>query len=66
MIKKIHLGTILKWVIEIISFGTGKYITTWIAVDLFGFESCGCCEREEWLNRLTDKEFNGNCGDIKL
>jgi len=66
MIKKIHLGTILKWVIEIISLGTGKYISQWIAIDLFGFESCKCCEREQWINRLTDKEFNGNCGDIKL
>ena len=63
---KLHLGTILEVVINIISFGTGKYIATWIAVDLFGFKSCGCCERKEWLNRLTDKEYNGNCKDIKL
>ena len=41
-------------------------LSTYIAVDLMGFESCGCCERREWLNRLTDKEYNGNCKDIKL
>ena len=63
---KIRIGTILKVIINIITLGWGKYISTWIAVYLMGFESCGCCEREEWLNRLTDKEFNGNCKDIKL
>jgi len=66
LIRRIHLGTILKWVIEIISLGTGKYIAQWIAIDLFNFKTCGCCERTEWINRLTDKDFNGNCGDIKL
>jgi len=66
MIKKIHIGTILRVAINIITLGTGKYISTWIAVDLFGFETCGCCERTEWLNRLTDKDFNGNCNEIKL
>lgn len=64
--KRIRLGTILRWVIEIITLGTGKYISTWIAVDLMGFESCGCCEREQWLNRLTDKNWNGRCNEIKL
>ena len=63
---KIHIGTILEVFINIITFGWGKYIAIWIAVDLFGFESCGCCERKQWLNRLTDKEYNGNCKDIKL
>lgn len=63
---KLHLGTILEVVINIITLGWGKYISTWIAVDLMGFESCGCCERKEWLNRLTDKEYNGHCKDIKL
>tara|TARA_R110000823_G_C15819035_1_gene489049 strand:- start:223 stop:441 length:219 start_codon:yes stop_codon:yes gene_type:complete len=58
---KLHLGTILEVAINIITFGWGKYISAWIAVDLFGFESCGCCERKEWLNRLTDKEYNGYC-----
>ena len=63
---KLHLGTILEVAINIITLGWGKYISTWIAVDLFGFKSCGCCERKEWLNRLTDKEYNGHCNDIKL
>ena len=62
----IKLGTWTRWIINILTLGTGKYITTWIAVDIFGFESCGCCEREQWLNRLTDKSFNGHCDQIKL
>ena len=63
---KIHIGSILGWVIDVITFGWGSHIAKWIAVDLFGFESCGCCERREWINRLTDKEYNGHCKDIQL
>jgi hypothetical protein len=62
----IHIGTIVEKIINIITIGQGKRLATWIAVDLLGYESCGCCERKEWLNRLTDKEYNGNCKDIKL
>lgn len=62
----IKLGTWTRWIINILTLGTGKYISTWIAVDIFGFESCGCCQREQWLNRLTDKSFNGHCDQIKL
>ena len=61
----IKLGTWTRWIINILTLGTGKYISTWIAVDIFGFES-GCCQREQWLNRLTDKSFNGHCDQIKL
>ncbi len=63
---KIKLGTWLAVLINIFTLGWGKYIATWIAVDLFNFESCGCCEREEWLNRLTCKDFDGKCNQIKL
>ena len=64
--NKIKLGSWLKWIINVLTLGTGKYISTWIAVDVLGFQSCGCCEREEWLNRLTDKNYNGHCKDVKL
>jgi hypothetical protein len=63
---KILLGTRLAGLISIISFGKGKDISKWIAVDLLGFKSCGCCEREQWLNRLTCKSFDGKCNQIKL
>jgi len=64
--KQIKLGTWLKWIINVLTLGTGKYISTWIAVDILGFDNCGCCQREQYLNRLTNKEFNGHCGDVKL
>ena len=63
---QIKIGTWLAVLINIVTLGWGKYIASWIAVDLFGFQTCGCCEREEWLNRLTCKSFNGDCGGIKL
>jgi len=65
-VKKIKLGSWIEWIINVLTLGTGKYISTWIAVDILGFESCGCCERKEWLNRLTNKDYNGHCGDVKL
>mgnify|MGYP001458126587 FL=1 len=62
----IKLGDYIEALIHVLTLGYGKRISTWIAVDLLGYESCGCCERKQWLNRLTDKEYNGNCKDIKL
>ena len=62
----IRIGDYVEALIHVVTLGFGKRLTTYIAVDLMGFESCGCCERQEWLNKLTDKEFDGNCKDIKL
>ena len=62
----IKLGDYIEALIHVLTLGYGKRISTWIAVDLLGYESCGCCERKQWLNRLTDKEYNGNCNDKKL
>ena len=62
----IRIGDYIEALIHVITLGYGKRISKWIAVDLLGYESCGCCERKEWLNRLTDREYNGNCKDIKL
>ena len=62
---KIKLGTILAGIINVLTIGQGKYLASYIALKL-GYESCGCCEREEWLNRLTCKSFDGDCNGIKL
>jgi len=62
----IRIGDYVEALIHVITLGYGKRLSTYIAVDLMGFESCGCCERKEWLNRLTDKEYNGNCKQINL
>jgi hypothetical protein len=62
----IRIGDYVEALIHVVTLGYGKRLSTYIAVDLMGFESCGCCERKEWLNRLTDKEYNGNCKQINL
>ncbi len=64
--KWIRLGDYLESLIHVITLGFGERIATLIAVDLMGFKSCGCCKRKEWLNRLTDKRYEGNCDGVKL
>ena len=62
----IRIGDYVEALIHVLTLGYGKRLSTYIAVDLMGYKDCGCCTRREWLNRLTDKEYNGNCKDIKL
>jgi len=64
--KRIKLGDYFEALIHVITFGFGTRIATFVMVDLLGKNSCGCCERKEWLNRLTDKEYDGECNQIKL
>lgn len=64
--KWIKIGDYVEALIHVITLGFGKSLSTYIAVHVLGFKSCGCCERREWLNRLTDKEYNGNCKGVKL
>lgn len=66
MMKKIKLGDWVEAFIYTFSFGYGSRLSTWIAVDVLGYKSCGCCQRKEWLNRLTDKTYNAHCGGINL
>ena len=42
-----RLGDKLEYIINIITFGTGKDLAEWIAHKL-GFESCGCDDRKNW------------------
>jgi hypothetical protein len=64
--KRIKLGDWVEALIHVITLGFGKKISTWIAVDLMGYSSCGCCERRQFLNRLTDKSYDGKCNQIQL
>jgi hypothetical protein len=64
--KWIRIGDYLEALIHVITLGFGKSLSTYVAVHLLGFKSCGCCERREWLNRLTDKRYEGNCKGVKL
>jgi hypothetical protein len=63
--KRIKLGDYAEALIYVITFGFGEKLALSIA-RLMGYNSCGCCERKQWLNRLTNKDYNGNCGMIKL
>ena len=47
-----RLGDKLEKIINVITFGKGKAIATWIAKKL-GYDSCGCDERKEYLNNIT-------------
>lgn len=64
--KWIKLGTWLEFIIEVFTIGTGEIIALWIAKNIFGKDKCGCCERKQWLNRLTNKDYDGKCNQIKL
>ena len=48
----IKLGTMVHAVTELVTFGNAYEVAYWVARKL-GFESCGCYERELWLNSLT-------------
>ncbi len=63
--KWIKIGDYTEALIHVLSLGFGKRIASWIATSL-GYQSCGCCERKQWLNRLTDKSYDGECNMLKL
>jgi hypothetical protein len=62
--KRIKLGDWLEAFIDVITKGQGERLAEWIAIDLLGYNSCGCCKRKQWLNRLTNKDYDGNCNGI--
>jgi hypothetical protein len=64
--KWIKIGDWVEALIHVVTLGFGQRLSEWIAIDVLGFKSCGCCERKEWLNRLTDKDYDGECKGIKL
>lgn len=63
---RIKLGDYVEALINVITLGFGQRLSEWIAIDLLGYQSCGCCKRKEWLNQLTDKDYDGECNGIKL
>jgi hypothetical protein len=64
--KRIKLGTWLETLIEIFTLGYGELIALYISKKFFNKDSCGCCERKQWLNRLTNPEYDGKCNQISL
>lgn len=63
---RIKIGDYVEALIHVLTLGFGQRVSEWIAIDLLGFKSCGCCQRKEWLNKLTDKDYDGECNGIKL
>jgi hypothetical protein len=61
----IKIGDWVEALIHVITFGFGEKIAL-IVARLFGKNSCGCCERKQWLNRLTNPHYDGECGGIKF
>ena len=54
----IKIGDWVEALIHTFTLGFGKRISTFIAVDLLKYKTCGCEERRIWLNKLTCKENN--------
>lgn len=65
-LEHIKIGDWVEALIHVITLGYGHRISTFIAVDILGFKSCGCCKRKEWLNRLTNPKYDGFCEGVKL
>jgi hypothetical protein len=64
--KWIKLGDWVEALIYTITLGFGARLSEWIAIDILGYKSCGCCERKQWLNRLTNPQYDGRCNEIQL
>lgn len=62
----IRIGDWVEALIHTITLGYGERIALFIAKHIFGSDKCYCCERKQWLNRLTNKWYDGNCNGIKL
>jgi hypothetical protein len=64
--KQIKIGDWVEALIYVITFGYGEHIALLIARKVFNKNTCGCCERRQWLNRLTNQQYDGECNTIKL
>ena len=64
--QRIKIGDWVEALIYVITFGYGERLALLIAKRFFNSDSCGCCERKQWLNRLTNKQYDGECNQIKL
>lgn len=64
--KRIKIGDWVEALIHVITFGFGERIALFVSRTFFNSNSCGCCERKQWLNRLTNKDYDGECEGIKF
>ena len=66
ILSKIQIGTLVEFIINLLTLGKGELLALWIAKKFFNSDKCYCCERKQWLNRLTNPEYDGKCNGIKL
>lgn len=64
--KWIKIGDWVEAFIHVITLGFGERIALFVARTFFDSDKCYCCERKQWLNRLTNKNYDGRCNEIKL
>ena len=64
--KWIQLGTWLEFLIDMFTLGYGERIALWVSKNFFGKNDCGCCRRKEFLNKLTNPQYDGRCNEIQL
>jgi hypothetical protein len=64
--ERIKIGDWVEALIYVITFGFGERMALFIAKKFFDSNSCGCCQRKEWFNRLTNPQYDGECNGIKL
>lgn len=66
MLKRIKIGDWVEALIYVITFGFGERLALFIAKTFFNSNKCFCCERKQWLNRLTNPLYDGQCNGIKF
>ena len=66
MLKRIKIGDWVEALIYVITFGFGERIALFISKTFFNSDKCYCCERKQWLNRLTNPSYDGQCDGIKF
>ena len=66
ILSKIQIGTYVEFIINLLTLGKGELLALYIAKKFFNSDKCYCCERKQWLNRLTNPDYDGKCNGIKL
>jgi hypothetical protein len=66
LLSKIQIGTVVEFIINLLTLGRGELLALYIAKKFFNSDSCGCCERKQWLNRLTNNAYDGKCNQINF
>ena len=66
ILSKIQIGAYTEFIINLLTFGKGELLALFVAKKFFNSNKCYCCERKQWLNRLTNPNYDGKCNQINL